>query len=67
MDNYYLNLAVYQLEEFLMSAADPKSEAVFEYGRPMKPHGWQPFTNAELVRLMAARINKTAPGTVTTK
>jgi hypothetical protein len=67
MDNYYLNLAVYRLEDFLMSAADPKSEAVFEYGRPMKPHGWQPFTNAELVRLMAARINKTAPGAVTTK
>jgi len=67
MDNYYLNLAVYQLEEFLMSAANPKSEAVFEYGRPMKGHGWQPFTNAELVRLMATRINKTAPGAVTMK
>jgi hypothetical protein len=67
MDNYYLNLAVYQLEDFLMSASDPKSEAVFEYGRPMKAHGWQPFTNAELVRLMAARIDKSAPGAVTTK
>jgi hypothetical protein len=67
MDNYYLNLAVYQLEDFLRSAADPKSEAVFEYGRPMKGHGWQPFTNAELIRLMAARINKTAPGAVTMK
>jgi hypothetical protein len=67
MDNYYLNLAVYQLEEFLMSVADPTSDAVFEYGRPMKAHGWQPFTNAELVRLMAARINKTAPGAVTTE
>jgi hypothetical protein len=61
MDNYYLNLAVYQLEESLTATADPKSEAVFEYGRPMKPHGWQPFTSAELVRLMAARIKKTAP------
>jgi hypothetical protein len=67
MDNYYLNLAVYHLEDFLKSTDDPKSEAVFEYGRPMKPHGWQPFTNAELVRMMAARINKTAPGTVATK
>jgi len=67
MDNYYLNLAVYHLEDFLKSAADPKAEAVFEYGRPMKPHGWQPFTNAELVHLMAARINKTAPGAVATK
>jgi hypothetical protein len=60
MDNYYLNLAVYHLEEFLKGADNPKAEAVFEYGRPMKPHGWQPFTNAELVRMMAARISKTA-------
>ncbi len=66
MDNYYLNLAVYQLEDFLKAAENPKSEAVFEYGRPMKPHGWQPFTNAEMVRMMAARMNKTAPGTVVT-
>jgi hypothetical protein len=67
MDNYYLNLAVYHLEDFLKSADNPKSEAVFEYGRPMKPHGWQPFTNAELVRMMATRINKTSPGAVATK
>lgn len=67
MDNYYLNLAVYLLEDFLKVANSPKSEAVFEYGRPMKPHGWQPFTNAELARMMAARINKTAPGTVAMK
>ncbi|NOT61116.1 MAG: hypothetical protein HOP19_12930, partial [Acidobacteria bacterium] len=60
MDNYYLNLAVYQLEEFLTAAVNPKAEAVFEYGRPMKAHGWQPFTNAELVRMMDRRINKTA-------
>ncbi len=59
MDNYYLNLAVYHLQDFLKDAANPKADAVFEYGRPMKPHGWQPFTNAELVRMMAARINKT--------
>ena len=59
MDNYYLNLAVYHLEDFLKAADQPKANAVFEYGRPMKPHGWQPFTNAELVRMMAVRINQT--------
>jgi hypothetical protein len=64
MDNYYLNLAVYLLEDFLKTADNPKAEAVFEYGRPMKPHGWQPFTNAELVRLMAARINRTSAAPV---
>ena len=30
----------------------PKANFVFDYGRPLKPHGWQPFTNAELVHLM---------------
>jgi len=67
MDNYYLNLATYLFEDFLNSTSNPKAEAVFEYGRPMKPHGWQPFTNAELVRLMASRIEKTSPGTITMK
>jgi len=62
MDNYYLNLAVYHLEEFLKAADNPKADPVFEYGRPMKPHGWQPFTNADLIRMMAARIHQTASG-----
>lgn len=60
MDNYYLNLAVYHLEDFLKAAENPRAEAVFEYGRPMKPHGWQPFTNAKLVRMMEQHINKRA-------
>jgi hypothetical protein len=67
MDNYYLNLAVYLLEDFLRSATNPSAEAIFEYGRPMKGHGWQPMSNADLVRMMAEHINKTAPGTVTTR
>ncbi|HEY9429450.1 MAG TPA: alpha/beta hydrolase-fold protein [Gemmatimonadaceae bacterium] len=58
MDNYYLNLAVYRMEDALRSMTNPKADAVFEYGRPMKPHGWQPFTNAELVRLMDAQVKK---------
>lgn len=58
MDNYYLNLAVYMMEDFLKDAQSPRAEAVFEYGRPMKPHGWQPFTSAELVRMMDAHISK---------
>jgi len=61
MDNYYLNLAVYLLEDFLKGAVNPQAEAVFEYGRPMKGHGWQPMTSAELVRAMARHIETTAP------
>lgn len=52
MDNYYLNLAVYRMEEASAKLENPKADFTFEYGRPMKPHGWQPMTNAELVRMM---------------
>ena len=61
MDNYYLNLAVYLLEDFLANAVNPRAEAVFEYGRPMKGHGWQPMSNADMIRAMARRIETTTP------
>jgi hypothetical protein len=63
MDNYYLNLAVYMLEDAMKALDGPKANATFEYGRPMKGHGWQPMSNADLVRMMADHINRTAPGT----
>jgi Putative esterase len=63
MDNYYLDLAVYLLEDAMTALDHPKADATFEYGRPMKGHGWQPMSNADLVRMMAAHINKSAPGT----
>jgi hypothetical protein len=53
MDNYYLNLAVYRMEDAAAKLANPRANFSFEYGRPMKPHGWQPMTDAELVRMMA--------------
>ncbi|MEP6691489.1 MAG: alpha/beta hydrolase-fold protein [Gemmatimonadaceae bacterium] len=65
MDNYYLNLAVYRMETFLKETTTPKAEAVFEYGRPMKPHGWQPFTNAELVRMMDTVVKRATAKTAT--
>ena len=55
MDTFYLNLAVYRLEEFLKQAR-PVADAEIAYGRPLKPHGWQPWTNAELMRIMASHI-----------
>ncbi len=63
MDNYYLNLAVYLMEQESTKLANPPANFTFEYGRPMKPHGWQPFTNAELVRMMDAfrRTRVTVP------
>ncbi|MGA2259931.1 MAG: alpha/beta hydrolase-fold protein [Acidobacteriota bacterium] len=67
MDNYYLNLAVYLLEDYMKTTIDPPAHAEFQYGRPLKGHGWQPMANAELIRMMAERINKTAPGLVITR
>jgi hypothetical protein len=61
MDNYYLNLAVYLFEEFLKATKEPYFAGSFEYGRPMKGHGWQPMTQSQLIRMMAAHIAKNAP------
>src|SRR5205809_6203648 len=52
MDNHYLNLAVYLMEQEASKLKNPEANFTFKYGRPMKPHGWQPMTNAELVRMM---------------
>ena len=60
MDNFYLNLAVYRLEGFLRRANPPYGGS-FQYGRPMKGHGWSPLNQAELVRAMADAISRNAP------
>ena len=54
MDDFYLNLAVYRFEEFAKSATNPKSDATFVYGRPMKGHSWHAWTWAGFVREVAA-------------
>jgi len=60
MDTFYLNLAVYRLEEFLKRAR-PAADAEVAYGRPLKPHGWQPWTDAELMRIMARDMERHRP------
>lgn len=60
-DGGYFNLAVYLLEDFLRNTKDPYYAGTFTYGRPLKGHGWQPMTNAELVSLMAEHIRTHAP------
>ncbi|HEX2664039.1 MAG TPA: alpha/beta hydrolase-fold protein [Candidatus Acidoferrum sp.] len=62
MDNFYLNLAVYKFEEMTKDLQNPKCECEFAYGRPMKGHGWQPMTTANLVRRMAEHVEKNAGG-----
>ncbi|MEZ4589357.1 MAG: alpha/beta hydrolase-fold protein [Gemmatimonadales bacterium] len=61
MDQFYLAPSVYLLEEFLESTTDPYYAGEFGYGRPMKGHGWQPWTNADLIRLMADHVARRAP------
>ena len=61
MDHFYLNLAVYKLEDFLRRTTSPAYGGSFEYGRPMKGHGWSPLNQAELLRVMADAIARNAP------
>lgn len=61
MDSYYLEQAVYLLEEFLKTTKSPPANATFEYGRK-QPHCWtgssaerpgERMSNAEFVRVAA--------------
>ncbi|HEX5435860.1 MAG TPA: alpha/beta hydrolase-fold protein [Gemmatimonadaceae bacterium] len=61
MDNFYLDLAVYDFQHFLESTTNPKSDATFTFGRPEKGHGWHAFTWAEMVRDMATYVKAHAP------
>ncbi len=56
MDDWYLNLAVYLLEDLLAHTTDPFYAGSFQYGRPLKGHGWQPTTNFVLIKKMAEQI-----------
>ncbi|MCY4024843.1 MAG: alpha/beta hydrolase-fold protein [Acidobacteria bacterium] len=61
MDQFYLSYAVYLLEELLEGTSDPHYGGEVVHGRPLKGHGWSPFTNAELVRRMADHVAGNAP------
>ncbi|MGH7868147.1 MAG: alpha/beta hydrolase-fold protein, partial [Candidatus Dormibacteraceae bacterium] len=61
MDSYFLNLAVYRFEAFMQATQNPHDPGYFEYGRPMKPHGWVPMTQSELLKQMAQHIKENAP------
>ena len=64
VDNYFLNLGVYRMETFLESANEerkgPDYAGSVEYGRPLKPHGRQPWTNQELLRIMMGQVERNA-------
>ena len=61
MDSFYLNLAVYRLEDFLKSTQNPYYGGSFDYGRPMKGHGIRPTSTGAMLRAMASEIAMHAP------
>jgi hypothetical protein len=61
MDNFYLNLAVYRMQNFLEKTKNPYYDGSFEYGRPMKGHGWRPLNNYQLVKQMGKYILSKTP------
>jgi hypothetical protein len=66
-DNFYLNLAVYQFHDFLKLTENPHYECTFEYGRPIKGHGWQPIPTSKLLQMMAQHITENGPKGLDTK
>jgi len=63
MDNYYLNLGVYDLQAFFDSAVSPHVKVDIRYGRPEMGHGWQHASTATILREMADAITRHAsPG-----
>jgi hypothetical protein len=66
MDNYYLNVGAYHIQEFLESTTAPYYDGSFTFGA-RGGHGWRPYSSAELLRVMADHIAENAPpGTNTT-
>lgn len=69
MDTYYLDNAVYLLEEFLESTSNPRANATVEYGR-RKPHCWigespnrpgEDISYIEFVQEVAEHLQARAP------
>jgi hypothetical protein len=57
MDDFYLNIAVYHVEDFLSATKDPYYNGSFMYG-DRGGHGWRPWTTGQLIRNMAAYLQQ---------
>ncbi|HLX67751.1 MAG TPA: alpha/beta hydrolase-fold protein [Puia sp.] len=57
MDDFYLNIAVYHMEDFLSATRDPYYNGSFLYG-DRGGHGWRPWTTSQLIRIMAAYLQQ---------
>jgi hypothetical protein len=61
MDNFYLNLAVYDFEAMVREVGGADYPARFVYGRPKKGHSWHHKDWAGVVREMADHVKANAP------
>lgn len=61
MDDFYLNLGVYEFEDMVRELGGPDYPIRFEYGRPMKGHNWHHTDWAGVVREMAEHVEANAP------
>ncbi|WP_083421819.1 alpha/beta hydrolase-fold protein [Arsenicibacter rosenii] len=59
MDDFYLNVGVYHMEDFLTKTKNPAFEGSFTYGE-RGGHSWRPYSNAYLLKLMDAHIKARA-------
>jgi hypothetical protein len=60
MDNYFLNVPLYLLQDFL-ERADPPYEGSFTYARPKQGHYTIPSTHSDFVRRASAHMEAAAP------
>jgi hypothetical protein len=57
-DDYFLNLGVYPLEDFLENTTNPYFGGSFTYGRPLDGHVWHPMNQSELIKMMADHMSR---------
>jgi len=62
-DNYFLNVPLYLLQDFLESA-EPAYEGSFTYARPLQGHYTIPWTHSEFVRRAATHMEAASAGTL---
>jgi hypothetical protein len=60
MDDFYLNFGVYHMEDFLTKTTNPFYDGSFTYGE-RGGHSWRPYSSDELIRVMAAYLQKMHP------
>jgi hypothetical protein len=61
MDNFYLNLGVYDFQDMVKDVAGPDYPITFRYGRPKKGHSWHATSFSQMIREMADAAKKHAP------